>query len=139
MKKFTIAALFLVLVLSLSLSGCGSSDADKQSDAPEVSEAVEEPAPEPIEKTIPAIAEALGLSDQGEVYFEVIGARDGAEFNGGAVELYIFDEDQEEYQTLIDGDGFVVPAAYHDGVVLVFPEGTDPDPELVQAFEGLVF
>lgn len=139
MKKITIAALVLVLALSLSLFGCGTSDAEEPSDAPEISETVEEPATEPIEKTIPAIAEALGLSDQGEVYFEIIGARDGAEFNGGAVELYIFDEDQEEYKTLVAGDGFVVPAAYKDGVVLVFPEGTDPDPELVQAFDDLTF
>lgn len=137
MKKFMMFA--LVLILSISMIGCGSSDAEEPSDAPEISETVEEPAPEPIEKTIPAIAEALGLSDQGEVYFEVIGARDGAEFNDGAVELYIFDEDQEEYKTLVAGDGFVVPAAYKDGVVLVFPEGTDPDPELVQAFDDLTF
>lgn len=137
MKKFMMFA--LVLILSISMIGCGSSDAEEPSDAPEISETVEEPAPEPIEKTIPAIAEALGLSGQSEVYFEVIGARDGAEFNDGAVELYIFDEDQEEYKTLTSGDGFVVPAAYHDGVVLVFPEGTDPDPELVQAFDALTF
>lgn len=137
MKKFMMFA--LVLILSISMIGCGSSDAEEPSDAPEISETVEEPAPEPIEKTIPAIAEALGLSGQSEVYFEVIGARDGAEFNDGAVELYIFDEDQEEYKALVAGDGFVVPAAYHDGVVLVFPEGTDPDPELVQAFDALTF
>ena len=135
MKKFTIAA--LVLVLLFSLASCGSSE--EPAEDPAAEPVAEEPAPEPTEKTIPAIAEALGLSDQGEVYFEIIGARDGAEFNGGAVELYIFDEDQEEYQTLISGDGFVVPAAYHDGVVLVFPEGTEPDQALVEAFDGLVF
>ena len=137
MKKLMMFA--LVLVLAISMIGCGSSDAEEPSDAPEISETVEEPAPEPIEKTIPAIAEALGLSGQSEVYFEVIGARDGAEFNDGAVELYIFDEDQEEYKTLVAGDGLVVPAAYHDGVVLVFPEGTEPDQALVEAFDGLVF
>lgn len=134
-KRFLTLALALVLVLSLA--SCGSSE--EPAEDPATEPAAEEPAPEPTEKTIPAIAEALGLSDQGEVYFEIIGARDGAEFNGGAVELYIFDEDQEEYQTLISGDGFVVPAAYHDGVVLVFPEGTEPDPALVEAFDGLVF
>lgn len=135
MKKFLMLVLALVLVFSLS--SCGSSE--EPAEDPAAEPVAEEPAPEPTEKTIPAIAEALGLSDQGEVYFEIIGARDGAEFNGGAVELYIFDEDQEEYKTLISGDGFVVPAAYHDGVVLVFPEGTEPDPALVEAFEGLVF
>lgn len=135
MKKFLMLVLALVLVFSLA--SCGSSE--EPAEDPAAEPVAEEPAPEPTEKTIPAIAEALGLSDQGEVYFEIIGARDGAEFNGGAVEIYIFDEDQEEYQTLISGDGFVVPAAYHDGVVLVFPEGTEPDPELVEAFEGLVF
>ena len=135
MKKFLMLVLALVLVFSLA--SCGSSE--EPAEDPAAEPVAEEPAPEPTEKTIPAIAEALGLSDQGEVYFEIIGARDGAEFNGGAVELYIFDEDQEEYKTLISGDGFVVPAAYHDGVVLVFPEGTEPDPALVEAFEGLVF
>ena len=135
MKKYLMLVLALVLVFSLA--SCGSSE--EPAEDPAAEPVAEEPEPEPTEKTIPAIAEALGLSDQGEVYFEVIGARDGAEFNGGAVELYIFDEDQEEYQTLISGDGFVVPAAYHDGVVLVFPEGTDPDQALVEAFDGLVF
>ena len=135
MKKFLMLVLALVLVFSLA--SCGSSE--EPAEDPAAEPVAEEPAPEPTEKTIPAIAEALGLSDQGEVYFEIIGARDGAEFNGGAVELYIFDEDQEEYKTLISGDGFVVPAAYHDGVVLVFPEGTEPDPALVEAFDELVF
>lgn len=135
MKKYLMLVLALVLVVSLA--SCGSSE--EPAEDPAAEPVAEEPAPEPTEKTIPAIAEALGLSDQGEVYFEIIGARDGAEFNGGAVEIYIFDEDQEEYKTLISGDGFVVPAAYHDGVVLVFPEGTEPDPALVEAFDGLVF
>ena len=135
MKKFLMLVLALVLVFSLA--SCGSSE--EPAEDPAAEPVAEEPAPEPTEKTIPAIAEALGLSDQGEVYFEIIGARDGAEFNGGAVELYIFDEDQEEYKTLISGDGFVVPAAYHNGVVLVFPEGTEPDPALVEAFDELVF
>ena len=141
MKK----TVYVLIVLSMLFvfTSCGSaSDADeasKQSSSISQEAATEELEVVKTEKSIDAVADALGLTDKSEVYFGVIGAEDGAEFNGGSVELYIFDEASEDYQTAIDGTGMIQAAAYKDGVVLCFPSGTEPDPTIVDAFNALEF
>lgn len=143
-----IVSLLLVAVFVLAFAGCGS-ESTEEAPAPSASASEEqEPAAEPepesepvasTPKTVDAVADVLGLTDKGEVYFSMIGATDGAEFNGGAVEVYIFDESSEEYQAAVDGTGMIKAAAYKDGVVLSFPEGTEPDQALIDAFNGIVF
>lgn len=141
-----ILSLLLVAVFVLAFAGCGS-ESTEEAPAPSASvsdeqEPTAEPEQEPVAstpKTVDAVADVLGLTDKGEVYFSMIGATDGAEFNGGAVEVYIFDESSEEYQAAIDGTGMIKAAAYKDGVVLSFPEGTEPDQALIDAFNEIVF
>lgn len=146
MKK-TSLFMTVFLIACMLLISCGSSNeqAAPEESASAVVESTEEPAeqePEPVattEKSVDAIADALGLTDKGEVYFSMIGATDGAEFNGGAVELYIFDESSDEYKATIEGGAMITATAYKDGVVLAFPEGTEPDQAIIDAFNNLVF
>ena len=112
-----------------------SSNIEKQQETTESSEV----ASPKVEKTIDAVAGALNLTDKAEVYYGMIGAKDGAEFNGGSIELYLFDEDSDYYQTAIEGTGMIVASAYKDGFVLAFPQGVEEDPDLVAAFNALEF
>lgn len=129
MKKILI--LCLVAVFALALSACGGNDQESEEEsAPEVAK---------IEKNIDAVAEALGLSGKSETYFEMIGAEDGAEFNDGKVELYKFDPESKDYKAIEKGEGAIDAAACNSGFILVFPNGTDPDQDIVDAFKNLQF
>lgn len=148
MKK-TLFAFMIVLALCFTLAGCGS-DADDTAAAPSASAPVvaeqpqEEPEAEPAPATTPkeldAIAEALGLTDKGEVYFSILGAADGAEYNGGDIELYIFEDTANESYAGFEANSGMYGTAYcKDGVALVFLDGVEPDAGIVEAFEALVF
>lgn len=137
MKKFTI--MILVLVLALGLAACGGSKTDS-SEEPAEEPAAEEPAEVPtIEKNIDAVAEALGLKNKEETYYSVIGADDGAEFNGGTVEIYQYDPASDAYKDIEAGNGAIKAEACNSGFILVVPEGTEPDKKLIKAFKALEF
>ena len=91
------------------------------------------------EVTIDEVALALGLTGGEETFYNMIGAIDGKEYNGGNVELYQFDEDSSDYKKMISGEGVLKPAAYKDGIVLLFALGVQADTELVDAFNELEF
>lgn len=143
-------AFLLVFVLALSFAACGSSNeavlsADSNTQAPVQEEPVqEEPQPEAettkTPKTVDDIANALGLTGKSEVWFAMIGASDGAEFNDGSIELYIYDNtDADQYKGFSENKGMYGTAFVNDGVVLVFLDGIEPDQDLVDAFRALVF
>ncbi len=92
-----------------------------------------------VDKNINAVAEALGLTGGEKNFYDKIGAIDGKEYNGGNVVLYQYDEDSEKYQEILNGNGSSRIAAYKDGIVLLFPVGSNAGYELVEAFNELVF
>lgn len=129
MKKILIMC--LIAVLAVAMSACGEKEqAAEEETAPEVVK---------IEKNIDAVAEALGLEGKAETYFEMIGAKDGAEFNGGDVEIYQYDPESEDYKKIEAGNGAIKAAACNSGFILVFPEGGKTDKKIVKAFEELSF
>lgn len=89
------------------------------------------------EKTVDAVAEYLGFSDGEEQFYSMIGAKDGKAFNGGELEIYLFDENSEEYKSIIAGNGTVTATAYKEGVILVFPNTVDQD--IVNSFNDIEF
>ena len=92
-----------------------------------------------IEKTIDAVAEALGLTNGEKNFYDKIGAIDGKEYNGGTVVLYQYDVSGEKYQEILNGNGSSRIASYKDGIVLLFPVGSNTDYDLVNAFNALEF
>ena len=150
-------------ILLVSLAACGAKDegkndaaADTSADASVTSETQSEDAEavsavpiepsehikqpgndEKIDKTVDAVAAYLGFTDGKEVYYSMIGAIDGKEFNDGELEIYLYDESSEAYQSMLEGKQMVSPAAYKDGVVLVFPN--EPDQDIIDQFNKIVF
>lgn len=97
------------------------------------------PKTEKIEKNINAVAEKLGLTSGSETFYSMIGATDGKEYNNGSVELYQFDEKSDNYTQIIN-DGVPFEAAtYKDGIILVFPAGTEADNDLIEQFNEIEF
>ena len=79
MKK--VLVLMMSLMLCLGMAACGSKDEGSDSGA-----SAEKDVPK-VEKTVDAVAEALGLTDEKqEKAFEMVGATDGAGY--GDVEIY---------------------------------------------------
>ena len=136
MKK--VLVLMMSLMLCLGMAACGSKDEGSDSGA-----SAEKDVPK-VEKTVDAVAEALGLTDEKqEKAFEMVGATDGAGY--GNVEIYIYDESSDAYKDAI-GEGYdmmgiavIKAAAYKDGVVLV-PSGSDGiDQGIIDKFNELNF
>ena len=132
MKK--VLVLMMSLMLCLGMAACGSKDEGSDSGA-----SAEKDVPK-VEKTVDAVAEALGLTDEKqEKAFEMVGATDGD------VEIYIYDESSDAYKDVI-GEGYdmmgiavIKAAAYKDGVVLV-PSGSDGiDQGIIDKFNELNF
>lgn len=143
MKKFL--SLLLIIVMCISLVACNgektennnaSDDNTSYSENKEEPEIIEDNGVK-VEKSIDAVAEALGLTDGEKNFYDIIGAIDGKEYNNGSVELYQYDESSEKYQAILDGKGSSKIAAYKNGIVLLFPVGTKPDAELIKAFNEL--
>ena len=72
----------------------------------------------------------------------MIGAADGAAYDGN-IELYLYeDEDSDAYKDVI-GDGYdlgitvVKATAYNDGMVLVYTGEGEPDQALIDQFKAL--
>lgn len=120
----------LVAVVAIGLTACGGSgDSDTKEATTQESTK--------IEKSIDAVAEELGLTGGSDTLYEMIGATAGKEYNDGAVELYQFDADSNEYKDIVDGNGVITAAAYKDGIVLVF--SSDADSKIIEAFNDLEF
>lgn len=118
MKKLITLLLSLMLIFAFaSCGGSGDSSSDN-TDEPEVIK---------IEKNIDATAEALGLTEGEETYYQMIGAVAGKEYNDGAIELYQFEEDSEEYKEIEESGAIygLDVAAHKDGIVLIFVTGED--------------
>ena len=129
MKKALI--IFLIGVCALTMVACGSEKAAEEEKA--------EPEVVKIEKSIDAVAEALGLSGKSETFYDMIGAEDGAEFNDGTVEIYQYDPESKDYKDIEKGKGAIEAEACNSGFVLVIPDGTEPDQKLVKSFNELTF
>lgn len=134
MKKIMLLVFVIVLTIGLCSCGGGSDPAEEPETAAETqtqTEAVK------IERSIDAVADALGLTEKSEVYYTVIDADDGAEFNGGAVELYQYDPENQVYKDICAGEGAIKAEAYNNGFILVVPDGTEADEDLVMRFKEL--
>lgn len=129
MKKALIIC--LIGILALTMVACGSEKAAEEEKA--------EPEVVKIEKNIDAVAEALGLSGKSETFYDMIGAKDGAEFNDGAVEIYQYDPESKDYKDIEKGEGAIEAEACNSGFVLVVPDGAKPDQDIIDTFNSLNF
>lgn len=130
MKKFLL--LLTVFALSFSLAAC-----NENKEEPDQNQPAEDNTE--IEIKIDYVAEQLGLTDESEVLYGLIGAVAGKQYSNGNIELYQFDENSQAYKDLIGRKTYLIPAAYKDGVVLIFALGTETDQDLVDAFNALEF
>lgn len=126
MKKLAIS--FLVLMMCLMMAACGSDKGENPSDANAEDQSVK------IEKTVDAVAEELNLGEGTETLYQMIGAEAGKEYKDGSVELYLFDENSDEYKAIEDGNGAIAASATNDGMIIL----TD-DTALVDQFKQLKF
>lgn len=130
-KKFL--SIGMSLLLMFSVAACGGNDSSKANDAPK------------IERSLDAIATELELEKTTDKMAEFIGASEGAGYEsetyGSGIEIYIYeDTDSDMYKGVVDGeDGYLSAAAANDGVVLIFSNGAEGDPELIEKFEALNF
>lgn len=140
MLKKRIIMLGVVAGLIISSAACTSNQTNQVEDN-NANDVVSTTAPkkEKVEKNINAVAEKLGLTDGSETFYTMIGATDGKEYNGGSVELYQFDEKSDSYKQIINDGVPFKAAAYKDGIILVFPAGTEADTDLVEQFNGIEF
>ena len=127
MKKFLVT--LLMVTLCLSFAGCGSSEEGSS----------EEPA---IDKTVAAIAEAMGFEGEGsQKAYEMLEANDGAGF--GDYEIYIYDDENSDVYKALTGDGYdfmfatVKAAASNSGAVLIYNGDGEPDQATVDKFNAL--
>ena len=131
MKKHILIG--LIMALLVCFCGCGG-----QSGEQTTTETTETTTQEQtVKRSIDAVAEELGLTGKSETYYTVIGAKDGAEFNDGTVELYLYDPNDQNYKDIADGNGVIKAEAVNNGVILVVPEGTEPDAEIVAKFKDI--
>ena len=89
MKK--ILTLMLAFALCLGMTACGEKD-DSGASGQDASNDNKK-----IEKSANAVAGELGLTGGEDTMYQMIGAKEGKQFNDGSVELYLFDEDSDEY------------------------------------------
>jgi len=145
MKKFI--CLLTIFVICVSLVACAgqapskdnSSGKDNTTANQDQSSQNKDESEGEIEIKIDYVAEKLGLTGESEVLYGLIGAIAGKQYNGGDVELYQFDENSDAYKDLIARKTYLIPAAYKNGVVLIFALGVEPDQNLVDAFNALDF
>lgn len=141
MKKYL--WLLTIIIVCVSLVACGNQTPPEDNLTNEddtITEKTTETEDESeIEIKIDYIAEKLGLTDESDVMYGLIGAVAGKQYCNGNVELYQFDENSQAYKDLIGGKSYLTAAAYKDGVVLVFALGVEQDTDLVDAFNALDF
>lgn len=126
MKK--VLTLMLAAALCLGMTACGTKDSNNDEPRDADYENKE------IQKSVDAAAGELGLTGGEDTLYEMIGAKEGKEFNDGSVELYLFDEDSDAYKAIKEGSGVIEAAATNDGMVIL----TDDD-ALVDKFKKLDF
>ena len=128
MKKIIVFCLVFFLI---GLTACGGDKTDnKDTESKPVNK---------IERNIDAVAKALDLKGKSDTYYEMIDAEDGAEFNDGKIEIYQYDPESKTYKDIVAGDGVIDAVAYNEGFMLVVPDNTEPDKEIVKTFKSLVF
>ncbi len=130
MKKHILIG--LIMALLMCFCGCGGSEEQTTTETTETTTQEQT-----VERSIDAVAEELGLTGKSETYYTVIGAKDGAEFNDGTVELYLYDPNDQNYKDIADGNGAIKAEAVNNGVILVVPEGADSDAEIVAKFKDI--
>ena len=126
MKK--IVTLMLAFALCLGMTACGEKD-DSGASGQDASNDNKK-----IEKSVNAVAGELGLTGGEDTMYQMIGAKEGKQFNDGSVELYLFDEDSDEYKAIKEGTGAIEADATNDGMVIL-----SDDKDLVDRFEELDF
>ena len=131
MKKHILIG--LIMALLVCFCGCGGQSGEQTTT--ETTETITQE--QTVKRSIDAVAEELGLTGKSETYYTVIGAKDGAEFNDGTVELYLYDPNDQNYKDIADGNGVIKAEAVNNGVILVVPEGTEPDAEIVAKFKDI--
>lgn len=90
-----------------------------------------------LKRDIDTVAKHLNLRDGTDTLYNTIGAKAGKEYNNGRVELYHFDKDSAEYESIRKGKGAIKAAAYNDGFVLLFTDKTDE--AMVREFKRIEF
>ncbi|SCJ97041.1 Uncharacterised protein [uncultured Eubacterium sp.] len=131
MKKRKVFVLVLSLLLCIGLAACGGGDSD-QADVPK------------IEKSVDAVAAELELSNKEEKAFDMIGAADGASYDGN-IELYLYEDQDSDAYKAVTGDGYdlgitvVKATAHNDGMIMVYTGDGEPDKDLVDQFNALAF
>lgn len=139
-KKITI----LCLVAGMILTSASCTSNQKQQAETNTNNATSTVEPEKekvkkIEKNIDSVAETLGLTGGSETFYSMIGATAGKEYNDGSVELYQFDEKSDAYKQIIGEGSSLKVSAYKDGIVLIFPAGTETDNDLIEKFNSIEF
>ena len=135
-KKITV--LLLAAVLSLSLFSCGNDSGDTTGDNAGDTNVTK------IDKTIDAVANELGLKNKQEKAYDMLGASDGAGFDGN-IEIYIYEDQNSDAYKAITGDGYdmgiavIKASASNDGVVLVYTGEGSAEIQLVDKFKELQF
>lgn len=125
--------LMLIGVFAFSITACGSESSNTQ-----------EAATVKIDKTVDSIAAELGLENKQEKSPELIGASDGAAYDGN-IEIYIYEDTGSESYQKITGDGIdlgitvVKAAASNDGAILVYSGEDEPDQDIITKFNSLSF
>jgi len=128
MKK--VFALLLIIVLVIGLAGCGNTQSSGESATKDTPT---------IERSIDAVAEALGFENGDDVYYSMIGAIDGKQYvsNDKEYEIYQYELKSSEYQKIVDGKttNGIAFTAYNNGFALLCFDKDDK--KTVSTFEGL--
>ena len=137
MKKILI--LLMALMMCFGFAGCGSDkDDDGTKDiADENAQEMENDAEQDkdkIERSVDAVAAELGLTGGTETLYDIIGAKEGKQYNDGNVEIYCFDKDSDKYKAIEEGNGAIKATAVNDGVIII----TD-DEDMAKKFKSLKF
>ena len=137
-----IAALCLAAGMIATSAACTNNQKQQTESATNNAVSTSEPETEKvekIEKNIDSVAEKLGLMGGSETLYSMIGATAGKEYNDGNVELYQFDTKSDVYKQIIGEGSPLKAAAYKDGIVLIFPAGTEADSDLIEKFNSIEF
>lgn len=118
-KRIIMVSVLAVLVISSAACTNNQTEQAKNSNTSDIVSTAA-PKTEKLAKNINAVAEKLRLT-------------------GGSVELYQFDEKNDSYTQIINDGIPLEAAAYKDGIILVFPVGTEADNDLVEQFNGIEF
>ena len=132
MRKFI--TILLSVLMAMAMVSCGGGENNSSSDKQDKEDTAK------IEKNIEATAEALGLIEGEETYYQLIGAKSGKQYNDGAIELYQFDENSDEYKEIEETKTVANTnvSAYKDGIVMLFV-GTEEDQNIIDNFNKLEY